>query len=117
VIPPIGDLTVAKVRSLWSNVRTRAEGDKPSIAASLGRATIEAASHDEIVLRMPDPVNAEGLKRSIDVLERAVTGVVGRPVHVRIVVGAAPASETAIDDEAVDEPADDVAQYAFERLL
>jgi DNA polymerase-3 subunit gamma/tau len=117
-IPPIVDLTLTKLRSLWSSVRARAESEKPPIAASLGRATIEAVNDDGIVLRMPDPVTADALKRSIDVLQRAIAAVVGRPVLVRVVVGAvAPASESAPDAEVPTDHPDDVAQYAFDRLL
>ena len=117
VIPPLGSLTLNKVRSLWSSVRTRAESEKASIAASLGRATVEAVDDDGITLRMPDPVTADALKRSIDVLERAIAGVVGRPVRARVVVGAPAASEPASEDEASNDRPDDVAQYAFDRLL
>jgi hypothetical protein len=111
-------LTLAKVRSLWSNVRARAESEKPSIAASLGRATIDAAGDDAIVLRMPDQLAAEGLKRSLDTLKRAVDGVIGRPVEVRLTVGAAAAaSDPGPGDEPPAEHPDDVARYAFDRLL
>jgi hypothetical protein len=116
-VPPIDDLTLNKVRSLWSSVRARAEGEKASLSASLGRATIEDVSDDEIVLRMPDPLTADALRRSIDVLERAIAGVVGRPVRARVIVGAAPASESHAGAEAPAESPDDVAQYAFDRLL
>jgi DNA polymerase-3 subunit gamma/tau len=116
-IPPIGDLTLTKVRSLWSSVRARAESEKPPIAASLGRATIESVGEDGIVLRMPDPLTADALRRSIDVLERAIAGVIGRAVRVRVIVGAAAASESPPDVEAPSEHPDDVAAYAFDRLL
>lgn len=117
-IAPVGALTVAKVRSLWSNVRARAESEKPSIAASLGRATIDAVSDDAIALRMPDALAAEGLKRSIDTLKRAVDGVIGRPIEVRLIVGAAPAASDPLPgDEPSAEHPDDVARYAFDRLL
>ena len=117
-----GPLTLAKVRSLWSNVRTRAEGEKPSMAASLGRATIDTVTDDAITLRMPDPITGEALKRNIDTLRSAVDGVFGRPIEVRVVVGAASAPAFASDPDADDEipPAehpDDVARYAFDRLL
>jgi DNA polymerase-3 subunit gamma/tau len=115
---PAGALTLAKVRSLWANVRTRAESEKPSIAASLGRATIEAAGDDTISLRIPDHLAAESLKRSLDTLKRAVDGVIGRPVEVRLIVGAAPAaSDPAPGAEPPAEHPDDVARYAFDRLL
>jgi DNA polymerase-3 subunit gamma/tau len=118
-----GPLTLAKVRSLWSSVRTRAEGEKPSIAAQLGRATIDAVSGDSITVRMPDPISGEVLKRNIDTLRRAVHGVIGRPIEVRVMIGAAsagpPASESDPDDEGFPpaEHSDDVAKYAFDRLL
>jgi hypothetical protein len=116
----VGALTPAKVRSLWANVRARAESEKPSMAASLGRATIESATDDAITLRMPDSTGGETLKRSLDVLKRAVDGVIGRPIEVRVVVGApaAPvASDPAADGELPEEHPDDVARYAFDRLL
>ncbi len=118
---PVEALTVAKVRSLWSNVRTRAESEKPSIAASLGRATVDAVSDDAIVLRLPDALASETLKRSLDTLRRAVDGVLGRPIEVRLTVGgpvagAAPGSGGAADEVSAEHP-DDVARYAFDRLL
>jgi hypothetical protein len=122
-VSPAGALTVAKVRSLWSNVRARAESEKPSIAASLGRATIDAVTDDAIALRMPDALAAEGLKRSLDTLRRAVDGVIGRPIELRLTVGAATAASDPATGGggAADEPSgehpDDVARYAFDRLL
>jgi DNA polymerase-3 subunit gamma/tau len=117
-VPPAGALTPAKVRSLWSSVRGRAESEKPSIAASLGRATIDAVTDDSIALRLPDALAAEGLKRSLDTLKRAVDGVIGRPIELRLIVGAAPpASQPVPGDEAPSEHPDDVARYAFDRLL
>jgi DNA polymerase-3 subunit gamma/tau len=113
-----GPLTLAKVRSLWANVRSRAESEKASIAASLGRATIDAVSEDGIVLRMPDQLGADTLKRSIDTLKRAVDGVIGRPVELRLIVGAASAaSDPSPGAEPPPEHPDDVARYAFDRLL
>jgi hypothetical protein len=62
-------------------------------------------------------VNAEGLKRSIDVLKRAVEAVVGRPLELRVTVAAgAPPEPSPTADGANDDP-DDVHRYALERLL
>jgi DNA polymerase-3 subunit gamma/tau len=122
-VSPAGALTVAKVRSLWSNVRARAESEKPSIAASLGRATVDAVTDDAIALRIPDALAAEGLKRSLDTLRRAGDGEIGRPIELRLIVGAAPAANDpatgggAASDESSGEHPDDVARYAFDRLL
>jgi DNA polymerase-3 subunit gamma/tau len=123
--PPVstaGPLTTVKVRSLWSNIRARAESEKPSMAASLGRATIDAVTGDVITLRMPDPTGGETLKRSLDTLKKAVDGVIGRPIEVRVVVGGPPAAPAASDPDAgaevpSTEHPDDVARYAFDRLL
>ena len=116
-LPPIGGLTVAKVRSLWQSVRARAESEKGSIAASLGRASIDAANDDAITLRVPDRITADALKGSLDVLRRAVEGVIGRAVDVQIAIGAAATGDSDADAESPDEHPDDVAQYAFDRLL
>jgi hypothetical protein len=119
-VATVGALTPAKVRSLWSNVRARAESEKPSLAASLGRAAIDAVTDDAITLRTPDGIAGETLKRSLDTLKRAVDAVIGRPIDLRVVVGAAPAaiaSESGSDAEMPPEHPDDVARYAFDRLL
>ena len=118
-----GPLTLAKVRSLWSSVRTRAESEKPSIAAQLGRAVIDAVTDDAITVRMPDPISGEALKRNIDTLRKAVDGVIGRTVDVRVMIGAASPAPSAseFDPDAEGFPPaehpDDVAKYAFDRLL
>ncbi len=115
-----GPLTTAKLRSLWQNVRARAESEKPSMAATLSRATIESVTDELITLRMPDTTGGEALKRSLDTLVKAVEGVVGRAMPVRVVVGSpAPvaASDPATDGEFPEEHPDDVARYAFDRLL
>jgi DNA polymerase III subunit gamma/tau len=115
---PAGTLTLAKVRSLWSSVRTRAEGERPSLAMALGRVTIDAVTADSISLRTPDPISGEALKKNLETLKSAVGAVIGRPIDLRVVVGAgAPASESASDAEMPEEHPDDVARYAFDRLL
>jgi hypothetical protein len=101
-------------------VRSRAESEKPSLAASLGRAAIDAVTDDAITLRTPDPISGETLKRSLDTLKRAVDAVIGRSIDLRVIVGAAPApvaSESEPDAEMPQEHPDDVARYAFDRLL
>jgi DNA polymerase-3 subunit gamma/tau len=115
-----GPLTAAKLRGLWQNVRARAESEKPSMAATLSRATIEAATDELITLRMPDTTGGEALKRSLDTLAKAVEGVLGRAIPVRVAVGglATPAaSDPGSDGEFPEEHPDDVARYAFDRLL
>jgi DNA polymerase-3 subunit gamma/tau len=116
-VPPMGGLTLAKVRSLWQGVRARAEAEKPSLAMALGRASIEAVSDDAIALRVPDRIAADALKAGLEVLQRAVDGVVGRPIELRVGVGPAPTGDSDADDEPPNEHPDEVARYAFDRLL
>jgi DNA polymerase III subunit gamma/tau len=117
-VTPAGPLTVPKVRSMWSSVRTRAEGEKPALAMALGRATIEGVTDDSITLRTPDPISGEMLKKNLDAVRRAVDAVMGRQIELRVIVGAAPAaSESSPGAEPAEEHADDVARYAFDRLL
>jgi hypothetical protein len=116
-IAATGELTLTKIRSLWANVRTRAESEKASIGAQLARAIPADVRDDVITLRMPDAVNAEALKRSIDVLKRAVEAVVGRPLDVRVTVAAGAPPEPSPSAEAANDDPDDVQRYALERLL
>jgi DNA polymerase III subunit gamma/tau len=114
---PAGDLTVQKVRSLWQNVRTRAEGEKPSLRATLSRATVAALDGGTLTLRVPDPVTAEMLKKDVPTLRKAIEGVTGHALEVRVsVAAAAPAPETGLShDDAEDDP-DDLMRYALEKL-
>jgi DNA polymerase-3 subunit gamma/tau len=117
-LAPVGALTVPKVRSMWSNVRTRAESEKPALGAALGRAAIDAVTDDSITLRTPDPISGELLKKNLDAVRRAVDAVMGRHIELRVIVGAAQtASESSPGAEPPEEHPDDVARYAFDRLL
>ncbi|HEV8021740.1 MAG TPA: DNA polymerase III subunit gamma/tau, partial [Candidatus Lustribacter sp.] len=117
-VEPSGPLTPAKVRSLWSSIRTRAEGEKPSLAAALGRVTLDGVTDDGIVLRTPDSFSGDTLKRDLETLRRAVDAVMGRSIELRVIVGPVPvASESRPGAEAPEEHPDDVARYAFDRLL
>ena len=67
----------------------------------------------------PDPISGETLKRSLDALKRAVDAVMGRPIDLRVIVGRGSGREriAAPDAEPREEHPDDVARYAFDRLL
>ncbi|HZO93809.1 MAG TPA: DNA polymerase III subunit gamma/tau [Candidatus Baltobacteraceae bacterium] len=112
-----GDLTVQKVRSLWQSVRTRAEGEKPSLRATLSRATVASLDGETLTLRVPDPVTAEMLKKDVPTLRKAIEGATGRALDVRVTVAAgAPPPETGVShDDGEDDP-DDLVRYALEKL-
>ncbi|GAC1542946.1 MAG: hypothetical protein NVS2B17_22100 [Candidatus Velthaea sp.] len=115
-VPPIGDLNLVKVRSLWTNVRTRAEGEKPSLRASLSRATVDSLDGDTLTLRSPDPANAELLRTNVATIRKAIDGVIGRPLDLRIIVegarnapGTSASASAPIDHE-------DLMRYAMKKL-
>jgi hypothetical protein len=115
-VAPSGPLTVEKLRSLWPNIRSRAESQRPSLAASLSRAAVAEVSGDAVVLRLPDAIAVESLKRGVDVVKSAIEAVVARPIDLRLVV--APLNgEPKEDAEASGDDLDDVARYADKRLL
>jgi len=114
--PAGGELTVQKVRSLWQSVRTRAEGEKPSLRATLSRATVASLEGDALTLRAPDAVTAEMLKRDLPTLRKAIEGVTGRALDLRVsVTAAAPPPETG-DSGDDGEDSDDLMRYALEKL-
>ena len=111
------DLSLTKLRTLWQNVRTRAEEAKPSLNAALGRASVDALDGDTVVLRIPIPPMVDVVKRDLATLKKAIADVTGRALDVRIVSGASapppPNGNAVADDE--DDP-DDLMRYALERL-
>jgi DNA polymerase-3 subunit gamma/tau len=87
------ELSLQKLRSLWQNIRTRAEVARPSLTASLSRATLEALDGTTLVIRVPVPPMAEVVKRELSTLTRAIGDVTGHALTVRVVSGnAAPAA-------------------------
>jgi DNA polymerase-3 subunit gamma/tau len=113
-VPPVGELSLQKIRSLWTNVRTRAVSEKVSLNAGLSRATVDALDGETLTLGAPDGTTAELLRGYLDVLVRAVEGVLGRPLKLRIVVNSgrqAPPPQTPEDASPVD-----LMRYAMEKL-
>jgi len=115
-VAPVGDLTLLKVRSLWKSVCTRAEGEKPSLRASLLRATVNALDGDILTLRAPDPINGELLRANSATIRKAIDGVLGRALELRIVVddgrdvsAPAPGAEPPVDK-------DELMRYAMKKL-
>jgi DNA polymerase-3 subunit gamma/tau len=84
---PSQDLSLQKLRSLWQSIRTRAEDGRPSLTASLSRATLEALDAGTLVIRVPIPPMAEVVKRELQTLTRAIAEVTGRTLNVRVVGG------------------------------
>jgi DNA polymerase III subunit gamma/tau len=115
-VPPM-ELSLQKLRTLWQQIRTRAEEVKPSLNAPLSRATVEGLERDTIVLRIPVPPMAEVVKRELPALKRAIAAVTGRTLDVRVVSGASPPPpQTGVADDGGEEPPDDLMRYALDTL-
>jgi DNA polymerase-3 subunit gamma/tau len=112
-----GELSLSKLRSLWQNIRTRAEERKTSLRAALSRATLASLEGDVLTLRVPDPINAGVLKRDVETVRTAIADVTGHTLDVRIAVGAAAAPPEEDGPAAEDgEDGDDLMRYALEKL-
>ena len=112
-----GELSLSKLRSLWQNIRTRAEERKTSLRAALSRATLASLEGGVLTLRVPDPINADVLKRDVVTVRTAIADVLGHPLDVRVVVGAGAAPPEEDGPTAEDgEDGDDLMRYALEKL-
>jgi DNA polymerase-3 subunit gamma/tau len=121
--PPPGELSLQKLRTLWQNIRTRAESDKSSLRAALSRAHVAALDGATLTLRVPDPVNADILKRETATVKKAIADVTGRVLDVRVALGAAASPpESGVGGAATGvtngegERGDDLMRYALEKL-
>jgi len=113
--PPAAELSLQKVRSLWSNVRTRAESEKVSLRAVLSRATVAALEGDVLTLRVPDSSAADLLRGNLATLRKAIDEVLGRALTVSIGVESARATDPAPDHDGGDDPSD-LMRYALKKF-
>jgi len=110
------ELSLAKLRTLWQSIRLRAEGEKTSLRAALSRATVADLVGTTLTLRVPDPVNADVLKRDVATVREAIAAVTGQSLEVRVVVGSGePPPENGVAEEN-GEDGDDLMRYALEKL-
>ncbi len=80
--PERGAVTLQQVRSLWEQIRLRAEEQHKPMRALLNRATVDAIEGNALVIGVADRVQ-EGLMRDkISVLEDAVAAATSSPLRV-----------------------------------
>jgi len=110
------ELSLAKLRMLWQSIRLRAEGEKTSLRAALSRATVAGLAGTTLTLRVPDPVNADVLKRDVATVREAIAAVTGQSLELRVVVGAGepPPENGSLEENGED--GDDLMRYALEKL-
>jgi len=88
-----------------------------SLRAALSRATLASLEGGVLTLRVPDPINADVLKRDVVTVRTAIADVLGHPLDVRVVVGAGAAPPEEDGPTAEDgEDGDDLMRYALEKL-
>ena len=117
------ELSLQKLRSLWQSIRMNAEGEKGSLRAGLSRATVASLDGDVLMLRVPDPMASEVIKRDVATVKKAIADVTGRSLDVRVAIGAGAATPdvgggaTATgESNAGGEEHDDLMRYALEKL-
>ena len=107
----VGEISLQKVRSLWQNVRTRVEGEKPSMSGPLSSTMVEKYEGDTLTLRASSPPNAQLLRAQQALVQKALADVLGRPVTLVVLQG--PGAPPPTED---DGGADDLMRYSLKRL-
>jgi DNA polymerase-3 subunit gamma/tau len=79
--PPETKPTLQRVRSLWEQIRLRAEEAAMPLRAPLSRATVDALAGDLLTITVPDDFNESILRPRLAILERAVADAVGSPLR------------------------------------
>jgi DNA polymerase III gamma/tau subunit len=83
---PAAPVTLQRVRSLWDQIRLRAEERQKPLKGPLSRATVDAVDADSLTIGVSDALH-EGIARDkLSIIEDAVADVVGR--RLRIVIRA-----------------------------
>ena len=76
--------TVQQIRSLWDQIRLRAEEKHKPLKGLLSRATVDAVEHGALVIGVGDTIQ-EGLARDrVALIEEAVADVVRAPLRIVI---------------------------------
>jgi DNA polymerase III subunit gamma/tau len=121
VVPPKpapktnGPVTLQKVRGAWSSIRGKVEGERPPLRGPLSGAMVDSLDNATVTLKLRNKFDADILRDHMQLVERAVTDVLGTSLHVRLDVRAQPPSEPTDDPESV-EDADELFNYANERI-
>jgi len=76
--------TLQRVRSLWVQIRLRAEEAAMPLRAPLSRATVDALAGDLLTITVPDDFNESVLRPRLAVLERAIADAVGSPLRLML---------------------------------
>ncbi len=81
---PAGSVSLVRVRSLWDQIRLRAEEQYKPIKGPLSRATVEALEGDRVVIGLVDSLAEDIVRTRLGVLEAALADVLGTPLRVAL---------------------------------
>ena len=87
---PAAPVTLQRVRSLWDQIRLRAEEHYKPMRGPLSRATVDALEGDRVIVGLVDSLNEGIVRARLPVLEAALADALGTPLRVSLkVVGSA----------------------------
>ncbi len=81
---PAGPVTLQRVRSLWDQIRMRADEQYKPIRGPLSRATVDALEGDRVVIGLVDSFAEDIVRKRLDALENALSDVLGTPLRVTL---------------------------------
>lgn len=76
--------TLQRVRALWQNIRTRAEGERAPLRAPLSRATVDSIEDDVLTIRLVDSTTEGYVREHAPIIERAIAEVLGVPLRLNV---------------------------------
>ncbi len=108
-------VSLAKIQSLWQNVRTRVASQKVTLSAALAQTAVCALDGDVLTLSVPDRTRETMLKTNLATVRAAIDGVLGQPLEVRIRVDGGRSAVAAVAPDPSDDPAA-LMRYAMDTL-
>ena len=81
---PAGEPTLQQVRSLWDQIRLRAEEAYKPMRGPLARATVDGVGGGALTIGIPDSIQEAIVREKLELLENAVEGVLR--VRLRVVL-------------------------------
>ena len=93
--PVAGPVTLQRVRSLWDQIRLRAEEQYKPIKGPLSRATVDALEGDRVIVGLVDSFAEDIVRKRLGLLEAALADVLGTPLRVGLKI-AGPAERSPV---------------------
>jgi DNA polymerase III subunit gamma/tau len=87
---PAAPVTLQRVRSLWDQIRLRAEEQYKPMRGPLSRATVDALEGDRVIVGLVDSLNEGIVRARLPVLEAALADALGTPLRVSLKVVGSP---------------------------